>query len=334
MERRRLGGTDLELSAVGLGSWLTYGVGVDRDRTRATVHRALDLGVDFFDTANAYGAGAGEEALADALAGIDRSSYVLASKVGLALGDGVGGLSAHQVATQCEASLRRLGTDHLDLYQCHRWDPSTPLAETMGALTRLVEQGKVRWLGFSEWSAEQIEASFAVPAVARFASSQPEYSILCRRPVVEVFPTCRSHGIGHVVWSPLAQGVLTGKYLPGAPPATGTRAATDERVPFLDRYLGDEVLAAVQRLGPIAAAHGLTLPQLAVAWVLQEPAVASAIVGASRPDQLDATTAGAGIVLDAATMRAIDDVVGPVLARPAPRWRRAAGRARRVLRRR
>jgi 1-deoxyxylulose-5-phosphate synthase len=326
-----LGRSDLRVSAVALGSWLTYGDAVDAKRGRACVHRALDLGVTLFDTANSYARGGAEAALGDALAGIDRSSYVLATKVGLSMGEEGRGLAPAHVVAQCEGSLRRLRTDHIDLYQCHRWDPRVPIADTMGALTQLVDQGKVRWLGFSEFDASQIEAAFAVPDVVPFVASQPEYSILCRRPVAEVFPVCRELGVGHVVWSPLAQGVLTGKYRPGAAAPAGTRGARVDDVPILGTYLRDDVLAAVARLAPIAAGLGLTMAQLAVAWVLQEPTVASAIVGASRPEQLDATTAAAAVRLDAATMAAIDDVVRPVLDRPAPTWRRVADRVRRAL---
>jgi 1-deoxyxylulose-5-phosphate synthase len=334
VEHRTLGRSDLRVSAVALGSWLTYGDAVDAERGRACVHRALDLGVTLFDTANSYARGGAELALGAALAGVERSSYVLATKVGLSMGEEGRGLAPAHVAAQCEASLRRLRTDHIDLYQCHRWDPRVPIADTMGALTRLVEQGKVRWLGFSEFDAAQIEAAFAVPDGARFVASQPEYSILCRRPVAEVFPACRAHGVGHVVWSPLAQGVLTGKYRPGVPAPAGSRGERADDVPIIGAYLRDDVLTAVQRLTPLAAEHGLTLAQFAVAWVLQEPTVASAIVGATRPEQLEATTAAAGVRLDPETMAAVDDIVGPVLERTAPAWRRVAGRVRRALPRR
>jgi 1-deoxyxylulose-5-phosphate synthase len=331
VEHRTLGRSDLRVSVVALGSWLTYGDAVDAEQARSCVRRALDLGVTLFDTANSYARGGAETALGDALVGIDRSSYVLATKVGLSMGAEGRGLAPAHVAAQCDASLRRLRTDHIDLYQCHRWDPRVPIADTMGALTQLVDAGKVRWLGFSEFGPAEIEAAFAVPDVARFVASQPEYSILCRRPVAEVFPLCRRLGVGHVVWSPLAQGVLTGKYRPGAPPPAGSRGEHADDVPIMPTYLRDDVLTAVQRLEPIAAGAGMTMAQLAVAWVLQEPTVASAIVGASRPEQLDATTAAAGVHLDAATMAAIDDAMGPVLERAAPRWRRVAGRVRRAL---
>ena len=313
MEYRRLGKSELVVSEISLGSWLTYGGAVEAERARSCIDRAFDLGINFFDTANVYGHGAAESFLGDALAGRDRSSYVLATKAFFPMSPTDKGLSAAQVAKQSEASLRRLRTDHVDLYQCHRYDRDTPLEETMAALTALVDQGKARYIGFSEWTPDQIRAAAAIPGVARFVSSQPEYSILHRKPEPEVFPLCASAGIGQIVWSPLAQGALTGKYRPGQPPPAGSRAAGRDAA-MLGRWQSDEVLQAVERLRPLADRAGLTMAQLALAWVLRRPEVTSAIVGASRPEQLDDNAAASGRQLDedllAAVDRAVEGVVG------------------------
>jgi 1-deoxyxylulose-5-phosphate synthase len=313
VEYRRLGKSELVVSEISLGSWLTYGGAVEAERARSCIDRAFDLGINFFDTANVYGHGAAESFLGDALAGRDRSSYVLATKAFFPMSPTDKGLSAAQVAKQSEASLRRLRTDHVDLYQCHRYDRDTPLEETMAALTALVDQGKARYIGFSEWTPNQIRAAAAIPGVARFVSSQPEYSILHRKPEPEVFPLCASAGIGQIVWSPLAQGALTGKYRPGQPPPAGSRAAGRDAA-MLGRWQSDEVLQAVERLRPLADRAGLTMAQLALAWVLRRPEVTSAIVGASRPEQLDDNAAASGRRLDedllAAVDRAVEGVVG------------------------
>ena len=313
MEYRRLGKSELVVSEISLGSWLTYGGAVEAERARSCIDRAFDLGINFFDTANVYGHGAAESFLGDALAGRDRSSYVLATKAYFPMSPTDKGLSGAQVAKQSEASLRRLRTDHVDLYQCHRYDRDTPLEETMAALTALVDQGKARYIGFSEWTPDQIRAAAAIPGVARFVSSQPEYSILHRKPEPEVFPLCASAGIGQIVWSPLAQGALTGKYRPGQPPPAGSRAAGRDAA-MLGRWQSDEVLQAVERLRPLADRAGLTVAQLALAWVLRRPEVTSAIVGASRPEQLDDNAAASGRQLDedllAAVDRAVEGVVG------------------------
>jgi aryl-alcohol dehydrogenase-like predicted oxidoreductase len=224
------------------------------------------------------------------------------------------GLSAAQIRKQSDASLKRLRTEYVDLYQCHRYDAATPLEETMEALTELVRQGKARYLGFSEWSPEQIQAALDLPGVERFVSSQPEYSMLWRK-AEQVIPLCQANGISQIVWSPLAQGALTGKYQPGQPPPKGTRAADHDAGKFMGRFRSDEVLEAVQRLRPIAAEVGVTMAQLALAWVLREPNVASAIVGASRPEQLEDNAGASGVKLDEDTLAAIDkalgDAVGP-----------------------
>ncbi len=313
MQYRRLGTSDIEVSEISLGSWLTYGAAVDADRGRACVRRAFDVGINFFDTANVYGRGGAETFLGDALKGIDRSSYVLATKAFFPMSDVDKGLSAAQVAKQAEASLRRLGTDYVDIYQCHRYDPDTPLSETMEALSELVRQGKARYLGFSEWTAEQVAAALALPGVERFVSSQPEYSLLWRKPEPEVIPLCAREGISQIVWSPLAQGALTGKYTPGAPPPADSRAADPDMGKWMGRFRSDEVLEAVQRLRPVADGLGLTMAQLALAWVLQEPNVASAITGASRPEQVTDNPAASGVALDQATMAAVDRALHGVI---------------------
>ena len=313
MRYRQLGASDLRVSEISLGSWLTYGVGVETAPARACLNRAFELGINFVDTANVYGRGAAEEFLGDALSDRDRSSYVLATKLYFPMTDEDRGLSAPQVRKQIDASLRRLRTDYVDLYQCHRYDPETPLEETMEALTEVVRQGKARYLGFSEWAPEQIRAALAIPGVERFVSSQPQYSILSRRIEAEVMPLCAANGISQVVWSPLAQGVLTGKYKPGDPLPEDSRAASETMGWAMNRFLRDEVLEAVQRLRPIADGLGLTMSQLALAWVLRQENVASAIVGASRPEQVDENAAASGIELDEPTLAAIDDAVAGVV---------------------
>ncbi|HET7487716.1 MAG TPA: aldo/keto reductase family protein [Acidimicrobiales bacterium] len=314
MEYRRLGTSDLVVSEIGLGSWLTYGTAVDVDRGRACLRAALDAGVTFLDTANVYGRGAAESFLGEALAGVDRSSYVLATKVFFPMSSRDRGLSAKQIRKQIDASLRRLRTDHVDLYQCHRYDHATPLEETMAALTEVVRQGKARYIGFSEWAADQVRAAHALPGVERFVSSQPQYSMLWREPEAEVFPCCEAEGIGNVVWSPLAQGILTGKYRPGSPPPAGSRASDPTAGRFMDRWRDDSVLAAVQRLVPVAAGAGLTLSQLALAWVLRLPVVSSAIIGASRPEQVAENVAASGVTLGPDVLAAVDDALAEVLA--------------------
>jgi aryl-alcohol dehydrogenase-like predicted oxidoreductase len=316
MRYRRLGTSDLLVSEISFGSWLTVGVGIkEREAAAAIVDRAFELGITFFDTANVYGRGAAEELLGDLLAARPRDSYVLATKLYFPMSDEDRGLSQEQVRKQIDASLARLRVDHVDLYQCHRYDADTPLEETMEALTEVVRSGKARYLGFSEWTAPQIEAALALPGVERFVSSQPQYSLLHRVPEREVIPTCAAHGIGQIVWSPLAQGVLTGKYLPGQPLPDDSRASSKAMGWAMGKFLNDDTLAAVQRLRPIAEGLGLTLAQLALAWVLREPNVASAIVGASRPGQLDDNAAAVGVELDHATLTAIDDALGGVVNR-------------------
>ncbi len=312
---RRLGSSDLNISEISLGSWLTYGGGVSNRRAEACVDKAFDVGINFIDTANVYGGGGAEEFLGEVLAKRPRDSYVLATKLYFPV-NGDRGLSREQVFKQIDLSLGRLRTDYVDLYQCHRYDQETPLEETMEALTEVVRQGKARYLGFSEWTADQIRAALAlVPGVEKFVSSQPQYSLLYRVPEREVIPLCKENDISQIVWSPLAQGALTGKYKPGEEPAAGTRAASQQMGWAMDSYRDDEVLERVQRLVPIAEGLGVTMAQLALAWVLREDNVAAAIVGASRPEQVEENAGASGISLDAATLQAIDEAVADVVVR-------------------
>ena len=315
MRYRKLGSSDLDVSEISLGSWLTYGVGVDRDNAVACVRRALDLGVTLIDTANVYGRGAAETFLGEALAEVPRQSYVLATKLMGDMGGGDKGLSRAQVFKQIDASLKRLKVDYVDLYQCHRYDPETPLEETMEALSEVVRQGKARYLGFSEWSPQNIRDAAAIPGVEKFVSSQPQYSLLWRRPEKEVIPLCAATGVSQIVWSPLAQGVLSGKYRPGDAPAEGTRAASDSMGAPIKGWMRPETLEAVQKLKPLAAEAGCTLAQFALAWVLREPNVASAIVGASRPQQVDDNCAASGLVVDPALFAKAEAIVAGVPAR-------------------
>src|SRR5881227_2043967 len=261
MRYRQLGSSDLQVSEVSLGSWLTFGLGVDDAAARACVARAFEVGINFIDTSNVYGRGAAEEFLGDVLGGRPRDSYVLATKLFFPMDD-TGqnqGLSRGQVFKQIDDSLRRLRTDHVELYQCHRYDPDTPLEETMDALSEVVRQGKARYLGFSEWTAEQIQAALDLsPPAEKFVSSQPQYSILWRVPEREVIPLSAANGISQIVWSPLGQGVLTGKYKPGEPPPADTRMG-NEMGWAMDRYRSDAVLEAVQQLRPIADGLGITM---------------------------------------------------------------------------
>ena len=300
MKYRKLGSSDLTVSEISLGSWLTYGVGVERDSAVACVNKAFDLGINFIDTANVYGRGAAESFLGETLANRQRESYVLATKVFFPMSDTDRGLSRAQIEKQIDASLKRLKTDHVDLYQCHRYDTDTPLEETMQALSDVVRRGKARYIGFSEWSPQQIEAALAMTGMEKFVSSQPQYSLLWRRPEEKVIPLCAKNGISQIVWSPLAQGVLTGKYLPGAEIPEHTRASSDSMGNFIKSWLNTPVLEAVQKLKPLAKQGDCTLTQFALAWVLREPNIASAIVGASRPEQLEENAAASGLKIDPA----------------------------------
>jgi len=315
MRYRQLGDSDLQVSEISLGSWLTYGGGVAEEQARACVDAAFDAGINFIDTANVYARGAAEELLGDVLAGRPRESYVLATKLYFPMDDSGQnqGLSRAQVHKQLDDSLRRLRTDFVDLYQCHRYDRHTPLEETMAALTEILRAGKTRYIGFSEWSAQQIQASLDLSrerGYAKFVSSQPQYSLLHREPEREIFPLCAANGSSQIVWSPLAQGVLTGKYAPGEAPPAGSRATSDRMGGMMGDYLSDETLERVERLRPIAGRLGITLAQLALAWVLRRPEVASAIVGASRPEQVHDNASASGIELDEETLAEIDRALG------------------------
>ena len=315
MKTRKLGSSDLEVSEISLGSWLTYGVGVEADKARACLEEAFNQGINFIDTANIYGRGAAETFLGDALQGRARDSYVLATKLFFPMTDSDRGLSRQQVEKQLDASLKRLRTDYVDLYQCHRYDWDTPLEETMEALTRAVESGKARYIGFSEWPADRIQAAIEMTGVAKFVSSQPQYSLLWREPEDEVIPLCAANGISQIVWSPLGQGVLSGKYDPDSPPPRDSRAASDQMSGFMDRLLEPDVLRAVQRLKPIADEAGLTMPQFALAWVLREPNVASAIIGASRPEQVRENAHASGVIVDTQLFLKAEAIIDEALSR-------------------
>jgi len=316
MRYRQLGASDLEVSEISLGSWLTYGVGVEAEKARACLDRAFDVGINFIDTANIYGRGAAESFLGDALSSRPRDSYVLATKLFFPMTDTDRGLSRNQVEKQLDASLRRLRTDFVDLYQCHRYDWDTPLEETMAALTDAVASGKVRYIGFSEWPAERIKAAIEVAGVERFVSSQPQYSLLWRSPEEDVIPICAANGISQIVWSPLGQGVLTGKYSPDSPPPAGSRATSEEMGGWMERLLQRPLLEAVQRLKPVAAEAGLSLAQFSLAWVLREPNVASAIIGASRPEQVDENAAASGAKVDPELFARAERILADASASP------------------
>jgi aryl-alcohol dehydrogenase-like predicted oxidoreductase len=310
MEYRKLGSSDLEVSEIALGSWLTYSGGVEAEQTRACTAAAFDAGVTFFDTANVYGQGAAETAWGEILKDHPRDSYVLATKVWGRMSDTDAGLSGEQIGKQIDASLRRLQTDHVDLYQAHRFDSGVPIEETIEALQAVVAAGKARYLGFSEWTPEQIQAGIDIAGPELFVSSQPQYSMLWQAPEADVFPLCAANGISQIVWSPLAQGVLTGKYRPGQPHPEDSRAANDAMSGSMGLVLNDASIAAVERLRPIAEEAGHSLTELALAWVLRRTEVAAAIVGASRPEQVHANAAASGIALGADVLQAIDAALG------------------------
>lgn len=313
MEYRKLGSSDLVVSEISLGSWMTFGGAVPDEQAVACVDAAFDCGINLIDTANGYGTGAAESFLGEVLAQRPRDSYVLATKVFMPMGPDDRGLSAAQIRKQLDASLQRLRVDTIDLYQCHRYDPDVPLEETMTALTEAVRSGKVRYIGFSEWSPEQIQAAADLPGVERFVSSQPHYSAIFRRPEKKVIPLCEQLGIGQIVFSPLAQGVLSGKYQPGEAPPEDSRAASDQMGGFIKGFMNDATLAAVQNLRPIAADAGLTMSQLALAWILRLPNISSCIIGATRASQVAENAAASGVRLGADVLAAIDDALAPVL---------------------
>lgn len=320
MEYRYLGHSGFKVSAISYGNWITHGSQVEEDLAKVCVKRALDLGITTFDTADAYAATRAEGVLGRALSDVRRSSVEICTKVFFPTGKSSNnrGLSRKHIMESIDGSLRRLGTDYVDLYQAHRYDMETPLEETMLAFSDIVRQGKVLYIGVSEWTADEISrgAALARELHVPFISNQPQYSMLWRVIEDKVVPTCQQVGVGQIVWSPLAQGVLTGKYLPGQPPPDGSRA-TDELSGknFIARWLNDATLTKVQELKPIAEQAGLTMAQLGVAWVLQNTNVASAIVGATRPEQLDDNVKASGIVLEPAIMDAIDAVLDGFIER-------------------
>ena len=306
---RQLGNSDLEVSEIALGSWLTYGVAVETRRSRDCLAAAFDCGINFIDTANIYGKGAAETFLGESLKGLARDSYVLATKLFFPMTETDQGLSKDQIHKQLNDSLRRLRTDYVDLYQCHRYDESTPLEETMQALTEVVASGKVRYVGFSEWTAPQIQAALDIAGVVSFVSSQPQYSMLYRAPEAGVIPLCEANGISQIVWSPLAQGVLTGKYRKGEKAPADSRAVNPKMNIFIDQWLGDDLLERVDGLRPIAKDLGISMTQLALAWVLRQTNLAAAIIGASRPEQVLENAAASGVRLDDDTLLAIEEVL-------------------------
>ncbi|HEX8287041.1 MAG TPA: aldo/keto reductase family protein [Pyrinomonadaceae bacterium] len=312
MKYRQLGSSDLQVSEISLGSWLTYSGGVEREKAEACVEKAFEVGINFIDTANVYGKGASETFLGEVLSSRPRDSYVLATKLYFPMSETDSGLSCEQIHKQLNDSLRRLRTDYVDLYQCHRYDENTPLEETMQALTEVVREGKVRYIGFSEWNAEQIKAAIELTGVEKFVSSQPQYSMLWRDPESEVFPLCAANGIGQIVWSPLGQGVLTGKYKAGQPIPKDSRAASDTMNVFIGRLLTEEILAAVEKLRPLAAVENLSMAQLALAWVLRDERVSSAIIGASRPEQVADNAAASSVQLSEEILKAIDEILSGV----------------------
>jgi aryl-alcohol dehydrogenase-like predicted oxidoreductase len=320
MEFRHLGRSGMLVSEISYGNWITHGSQVEADQATACVHAALELGITTFDTADVYAGTRAETVLGDALKGQNRDSLEIFTKVYWPTGPGRNdrGLSRKHIMKSIEGSLRRLQTDHVDLYQAHRFDYETPLDETMEAFADVVHSGKAHYIGVSEWRASEIRAAheMARELKIQLVSNQPQYSALYRVIEAEVVPASEELGIGQIVWSPLAQGVLTGKYRPGQPPPAGSRA-TDQKsgAGFIARLLRDDVLEAVQRLKPLAEQAGLTMAQLGVAWVLQNPNVSSAIVGATRPEQLEDNVKASGVKLDAELLKRIDEVLDPVCER-------------------
>ena len=320
MQHRFLGRSGLKVSAVSYGNWITHGSQVEDDAATACVHAALDLGVTTFDTADVYAGTRAESVLGRALAGQRRESLEIFTKVFWPTGPGPNdmGLSRKHIMESCHASLARLGTDYVDLYQAHRYDPSTPLEETMTAFADLVRQGKVLYIGVSEWTADQIRAAAGLAQELRvpFVSNQPQYSMLWRVIEDEVIPASKEVGVSQIVWSPIGQGVLTGKYLPGQPVPEGSRATDDKGgAEFVKRFLRDDVLELVQQLVPLAQEAGISMAQMAVAWVLRNDNVASAIVGATRPEQLEDNVGAVDVTLDDDLVARIDEILDPVVAR-------------------
>jgi voltage-dependent potassium channel beta subunit len=321
MRYRQLGKWGMKVSEIALGAWVTYGDTVhDKEVIAEIVKIAYDGGVNFFDNADIYAYGKAEEIMGEILADYPRHTLVLSTKAYWPMSKDVNdrGLSRKHIMESAHGSLRRLQTDYIDIYQAHRFDHHTPLEETLGAFDDLIRQGKVLYIGVSEWRAEEIRRALALAeemGLDRFVSNQPQYSMLWRVIEAEVVPECESAGMGQVVWSPLAQGVLTGKYLPGAAIPEGSRAADPTGSGFIAKWLEEDVLTRVQGLRPLAEEAGLTMAQMAVAWVLGNPNVSAAIVGASRPEQLQDTVQASGVVLDDDLREAIDDVLGDAIVR-------------------
>ncbi|MFG6196686.1 aldo/keto reductase family protein [Nonomuraea sp. JJY05] len=320
MEFRHLGRSGLKVSEISYGNWLTHGSQVEEDAAKQCVQAALDEGITTFDTADVYAATKAEEVLGRALKGVRRESLEIFTKVYWPTGPGQNdrGLSRKHITESINGSLRRLQTDYVDLYQAHRFDYETPLEETLKTFDDLVRQGKVLYIGVSEWTADQIAQALKIAdemGFDRIVSNQPQYSMLWRIIEGEIVPLSEKEGIGQIVWSPIGQGVLTGKYLPGQQPPEGSRATDDSGSAMIARFMNDDVLTRVQELKPIAGDLGLSMAQLAVAWVLQNPNVSSAIVGASRPEQVRDNVKAAGVKLEADVLKRIDDVLGPVVER-------------------
>jgi voltage-dependent potassium channel beta subunit len=320
VEYRRLGRSGVKVSEISLGSWLTYGGSVAEERAQACIYKAYELGINFFDTANVYMRGTAEEIVGRALKGFERDSYFLATKVYFPMGEGPNdrGLSRKHITEQCHASLTRLGVDYVDLYQCHRYDEDTPLEETLRALDDLIRQGKVLYVGVSEWTADQIADALRLAKemnLDKIVSNQPRYNMIQRQIEAEIIPLCEREGVGQVIFSPLAQGVLTGKYRPGEAPEQGTRAADPESNRFMQELMNEEVLSAVEKLRPVASDAGLSMSQLALAWVLQRDNVSSAIIGASRPEQVEDNAKAAGVRLSSDVVSEIDGILEDVIQR-------------------
>ena len=314
MQYRRLGDAGMKLSEIGLGGWLTFGNAIDVERARPVMDKAFDVGINFLDTADAYATGRCEEVWAELLKSRRRTDYVLASKVFFPMGSGPNdrGLSRKHIMESCHGSLKRLRTDYLDLYQCHRFDPETPLEETVRAMDDLVRQGKIIYWGFSEWSADQIGECLQICAAGHYPpkGSQPQYSALHRTPEQAVFPLCHKAGIGQVVWSPLAQGVLTGKYRPGKAPPADSRAQDPRQNQFMGGLIGNmQLLEKVQKLEAVAKEVGCAMSQLALAWILRRPEVTSCIIGATRPAQVEENAAASGIKLSTEIIGRIEEIL-------------------------
>ncbi|WP_046215110.1 aldo/keto reductase family protein [Paenibacillus wulumuqiensis] len=314
MKYRNLGNTGLKVSEIALGSWLTYGTAAEQQAADQCIRTAFEYGINFFDTANAYNRGEGEKAIGAALSAYERSSYVLSTKLFFPMGDGPNdrGLSRKHIMEQCEASLKRLGTDYIDIYFCHRFDQETPVEETLRALDDLTAQGKILYAGVSEWSAAQIAGAAAISERLRLrplASNQPIYNLFERYIEDEVLPVSMQYGLGQVVFSPLAQGVLTGKYKPGQAPAAGTRAADDSVNQVINSYLREDVLHVVAELNELAGSMNISLSQLALAWVLRQPGVSSAIIGATKPHQIQENVEAVNISLNTGVLEQIDEIM-------------------------